>query len=110
MPFPATVRALPQSDLFGARVYVHDNGRSQVLFIEVDPRGPAVEVPTHTHGLEWGFVAEGAIEMTLGGTRELHEAGATHVIPAQLPHSFRFRPGTSSVHFFDERRVTLPSA
>jgi mannose-6-phosphate isomerase-like protein (cupin superfamily) len=109
VPFPATVKALPQSDLFGARVYVHDDGRTQVLFIEVEANGPAVEVPTHTHGLEWGFVAEGAIEMTLGDQVETHQAGATHLIPAQLPHSFRFRPGTCSVHYFDERRVKLPS-
>ncbi|MCI4350235.1 MAG: cupin domain-containing protein [Thermoplasmata archaeon] len=108
MPFPATIRALPRSELFGAHVYVHDDGRTQVLFIEVEPAMPLVEVPTHTHGLEWGFVAEGAIEMMIDGRSELHTAGSTHLIPAQVPHSFRFRPGTCSVHVFDERRIRLP--
>jgi hypothetical protein len=32
----------------------------------------------------------------------------THWIPAQVPHSFRFAPGTSSVHYFVERRVPVP--
>ncbi|HZY70678.1 MAG TPA: cupin domain-containing protein [Thermoplasmata archaeon] len=108
MPFPDTVRALPRTELSGAPVYVHDDGRTQVLFIEVPPGRPAVVVPTHTHGLEWGFVSEGAIEMTIDGRVELHRAGETHVIPAQIPHSFRIEPGTCSVHFFAERRVSFP--
>jgi mannose-6-phosphate isomerase-like protein (cupin superfamily) len=108
MPFPETIRALPKTDLSGADVYVHDDGRTQVLFIEVGPTNPPVEVPTHTHGLEWGFVAEGQIEMVVGDHRETHRAGDTHLIPAQRPHSFRFSPGTCSVHYFGERRVALP--
>ncbi|MFZ1024240.1 MAG: cupin domain-containing protein [Thermoplasmata archaeon] len=108
MPFPPSIRALPKSSLAGAEVYVHDNGRTQVLFIEVPRDHQEVVVPTHTHDVEWGFVVEGSIEMTLGDRVEEHAAGSTHWIPAQLPHSFRFRPGTSSVHYFVERRVKLP--
>lgn len=108
MPFPETIRALPKSDLFGASVYIHDDGRTQVLFIEVPSSHPAVVVPTHTHAVEWGFVAEGAIDMTIGGVVERHGAGRSHLIPAEVPHSFRFEPGTCSVHFFPERRVPVP--
>ncbi len=107
MPFPASIRALPKSNLAGADVFVHDNGRTQVLFIEVPSDRAEVVVPTHTHDVEWGFVVEGAIDMTLGDTVERHAAGSTHWIPAQLPHSFRFHPGTASVHYFVERRVRL---
>ena len=67
-------------------------------------------VPTHTHDVEWGIVVEGEIEMTLGSRVERHPAGSTHWIPAGLPHSFRFAPGTSSVHYFVEHRVSLGPA
>jgi hypothetical protein len=46
--------------------------------------------------------------MTIGDRVELHPGGTQHLIPAQVPHSFRFVPGTSSIHCFGERRVTLP--
>lgn len=110
MPFPEGIRRLPKTELAGADVYVHDDGTSQILFIEVPRDRPAAVVPNHTHDVEWGFVVEGEIEMTLGGRVERHAAGSTHLIPKDLPHSFRFAPGTSSVHYFVERRVRLPSA
>jgi quercetin dioxygenase-like cupin family protein len=109
MPFPETIRRLPHVNLSGADVYVHDDGSTQVLFMEVPEGRPEAIVPRHTHGLEWGIVVEGAIEMQLGDREELHAAGAPHLIPAGLPHSFRFRPGTCSVHYFAERRVPLPT-
>ena len=108
MPFPESIRRLPRTTLAGADVFVHDGGTTQVLFIEAPADGPTVVVPTHTHNVEWGFVVEGEIVMDLAGRIERHGAGSTHLIPAQLPHSFRFRPGTSSVHYFVERRVSLP--
>lgn len=108
MPFPESVRRLPRASLSGADVFVHDAGTSQILFIEVPADRPEVVVPTHTHDVEWGFVAEGEIEMTIGTKVERHPAGATHWIAKDVPHSFRFRPGTSSVHYFVERRVALP--
>jgi mannose-6-phosphate isomerase-like protein (cupin superfamily) len=110
MPFGEPVVRLPQARLGGARVYVHDNGTGQVLFIEAPADGPDVVVATHTHGDEWGVVVEGEIEMTIDGRVEVHGPGTPHQIPAGVPHSFRFRPGTSSIHCFPERRVTLPAA
>lgn len=110
VPFPAGVRQLPRSALGGADVFIHDDGRTQILFIEVPVTQPAVTVPTHTHDVEWGIVVEGTIEMTIDGQVERHSAGSTHLIPAGVPHSFRFEPGTSSVHYFVERRVPLPVA
>ncbi|HLY77657.1 MAG TPA: cupin domain-containing protein [Thermoplasmata archaeon] len=108
MPFPETVRRLPRSSLAGADVFVHDAGSTQVLFIEVPATHAAVIVPTHTHDAEWGIVVEGEIVMTFPDRTEIHSAGMTHWIPAQLPHSFRFVPGTSSIHYFVERRVRVP--
>ncbi len=108
MPFPPSIRALPRTDLGGADVYVHDGGGTQVLFIELPADRPAVTVPTHTHDVEWGIVVEGEIEMTVGERTERHGPGATHLLPAGQPHSFRFAPGTCSVHYFPERRVPLP--
>lgn len=105
MPFPESVRRLPRASLAGAEVFVHDAGTTQILFIEVPAGHPEVVVPTHTHDVEWGVVVEGEIEMTFGDRVERHGAGATHHIPAGRPHSFRFRPGTSSIHYFVERRV-----
>lgn len=107
MPFPETVRRLPKTSLAGADVYVHDAGTTQVLFIEVPAGHPAVTVPTHTHDAEWGFVVEGSIEMIFPDRTERHLPGQTHWIPSQVPHSFRFAPGTSSVHYFVERRVNF---
>jgi quercetin dioxygenase-like cupin family protein len=108
MPFGAPITNLPKTSLAGIDVYVHDDGSSQVLFMELGHERAAVTVPTHTHGVEWGTVIEGEIEMTIGDRVELHPGGTQHLIPAQVPHSFRFVPGTSSIHCFGERRVTLP--
>ena len=110
MPFPVGVRTLPKADLAGADAYVHDNGSTQVVFLEVPVGRPEVVVPTHTHDVEWGIVVEGMIEMTLGDRLERHGPGSTHLIPSQLPHSFRFQPGTCSIHYFVERRVPVPRA
>jgi quercetin dioxygenase-like cupin family protein len=109
MPFPESVRSLPETNLAGARVFVHDNGKTQVLFLEVASNQPDVTVPTHVHDVEWGIVIEGEIIMTFPDRVERHRAGDTHLIPAREPHSFRFRSGTSSVHYFVERRVALNS-
>jgi|SRR5580700_6232113 quercetin dioxygenase-like cupin family protein len=109
MPFGAPLVGWPRASLAGIDVYVHDSGTSQVLFLELPRDRPETVVPTHTHGVEWGTVVEGEIEMTIDGRVELHPAGAQHLIPAGVPHSFRFRPGTSSIHCFGERRVSLPS-
>ncbi len=106
MPFPEPVRKLPYANLSGADVYVLDDGQNQVLFMEVPADRAPVTVPTHTHGVEWGVVVEGEIEMTLGDRKERHPAGTTHLIPAGLPHSFRFQSGTSSIHYFRERRLS----
>jgi mannose-6-phosphate isomerase-like protein (cupin superfamily) len=108
MPFPDSIRRLPRTELSGIDVYVHDAGSSQVLFMELPSGRTAVEVPTHTHDVEWGVVVEGRIDMVIDGRAEPHPAGSQHLIPARVPHSFRFHPGTSSVHYFVERRVSLP--
>ncbi|MGI0055216.1 MAG: cupin domain-containing protein [Thermoplasmata archaeon] len=110
MPFPPSVRTLPRTTLRGIDVYLHDDGKSQVLFMELPKGRDPIEVPTHTHDVEWGFVVEGEIIMTIDGRVESHGPGAPHLIPAQVPHSFRFMPGTSSVHYFIERRVPPPNA
>lgn len=108
MPFPETIRRLPKTSLAGADVFVHDGGSTQILFIEVSAGREPVTVPTHTHDAEWGFVVEGSIDMSFPDRTETHRAGQTHWIPPQVPHSFRFAPGTSSVHYFVERRVSVP--
>jgi quercetin dioxygenase-like cupin family protein len=108
MPFPESVRRLPRTQLSGIDAYIHDDGRTQILFMELAPGRPEVVVPTHTHDVEWGIVVEGEIRMTIAGKEETHGPGSTHLIPAQVPHSFRFQPGTSSVHYFVEKRLALP--
>lgn len=107
MSFPESIRRLPRTKLAEATVYVHDGPGSQVLFIEAPPDREVV-VPVHTHDVEWGFVVEGEIAMDLNGKVERHPAGSQHWIPKDLPHSFRFAPGTMSVHYFVEKRVPLP--
>lgn len=110
MPFPESVRRLPHTTLAGLDAFVHDNGTSQILFLELPADRPEVAVPTHTHDVEWGIVVEGEIEMTIGELVQRHTAGSTHFIGSKVPHSFRFRPGTSSMHYFVERRVIVPMA
>jgi mannose-6-phosphate isomerase-like protein (cupin superfamily) len=101
MPFPESVHRLPRTKLATADVFVHDDGTTQILFIEA---------PTHVHDVEWGIVVEGEIEMTFPDRTERHGPGDTHHIPANVPHSFRFRAGTSSIHYFVEKRVDVASA
>ncbi len=107
MSFPEPIRRLPRASLQEATVFVHDGPGTQVLFIEA-PEDRPVTVPTHTHDVEWGFVVRGEILMDLNGRPESHPAGSEHLIPAGLPHSFRFAPGTESVHYFVEKRIALP--
>jgi quercetin dioxygenase-like cupin family protein len=110
MPFPESVHRLPRTKLATADVFVHDDGTTQILFIEAPLGQPDVVVPTHVHDVEWGIVVEGEIEMTFPDRTERHGPGATHHIPANVPHSFRFRAGTSSIHYFVEKRVDVASA
>ncbi len=107
MPFPDSIHALPKASLLGVDVYVHDDGKSQVLFMELPAHRPEILVPTHTHDVEWGIVVEGEIEITVNGRAERHGPGETHFIPAQAPHSIRFTPGTSSVHHIVGQRVKI---
>src|SRR5689334_15655771 len=107
MPFPETIRSLPRTQLAEATVYVHDAPTTQVLFVEA-PEDREVVVPTHRHGAEWGFVVQGEIVFEIDGKSERHPAGSQHWIPKDVPHSFRFAPGTMSVHFFVEKRVAVP--
>ena len=48
MPFPPSVRSLPKTQLAGIDVYVHDDGRTQILFMELGKDRTEVVVPTHT--------------------------------------------------------------
>ncbi len=109
MPLPEPVKRLPKGSLAGADVYIHDDGRTQVLFFEIPLGHAPVTVPPHSHDVEWGVVVEGAIDMTIEGRTERHGPGSTHFIPAGAVHSFTFQPGTVSIHYFVERRVKLPS-
>lgn len=110
MGFPDVLRRLPEGKLSaGLKARVLQGPLSQCVLVEAERE---VLVPDHVHSEEWGLVIEGEIEMMIAGKKEVHRAGDEHFIPAQVVHSFRFEPGTRSLHYFNEpnRVQTLPSS
>ena len=74
------------------------------------PHGQAVffrakedfEVPTHSHGAQWGVVVSGILHLTIDGEPGTYEPGETYDIPAGAEHSARLEAGSCVIDVFQE--------
>jgi quercetin dioxygenase-like cupin family protein len=61
-----------------------------------------MELPTHSHGAQWGTVVEGEIEFTIGGETKIYRAGDSYTIPSGVEHGARIKAGTRVIDVFEE--------
>ncbi|CAN5567940.1 hypothetical protein BH24ACT22_BH24ACT22_12490 [soil metagenome] len=80
-PFASWIQALPEVQTpFGGldgRLLSSPNGQAVFFRAEQD-----VEVPSHSHGAQWGIVVAGRLELTVSGETETYEPGETYDIGA----------------------------
>ena len=83
---PEFLKELPEVDLplAGARTWLRQGERRQVVFVEFDA---TVEVPEHHHAEQWELAIAGQVEMRVGGQTTVYKAGDSFVIAAGAPHA-----------------------
>jgi len=98
-PFPDFIKNFPLADVKGAAITCHlvKNPHGQVVFFEL-PAGQAI--PPHRHGVQWGIVVQGEMELTIEGDTQICKRGDTYYIPDQAMHSARVRVDTHTVSAF----------
>jgi len=99
--FPDPIRHLPQADvpLEGVVAFLSQSDTHQIIFMEFEKD---VDVPEHSHAAQWAIVAEGEIELTIGGRRQLFSKGDRYYIPEGVKHSGKIHAGYADVTFFNE--------
>ena len=97
--FPPFVRALPEADIpvDGLRGWMLQSRDGQVLFLEAQGE---VLLPLHSHGDQWGFVVEGAMELNIGGRTVTFSRGDSYFIPEGTLHGGKLHPGFRVVDYF----------
>ncbi len=100
--WPEFIHSLPEADLpaEGLRGWLLNGETAQMLFIE------ALEetlVPMHSHGAQWGMVAEGSMEFTMDGHTGTVSQGDSYSIPAGREHGALLRKGFRAIDVFADR-------
>ena len=49
-----------------------------------------------------GFIVDGELHLTIGGTLKTYRRGEEYFIPAGVPHSASFKKGLRVIDFFDD--------
>ena len=85
-PYPEFILALPKADIPmpGVTAHLMAAPTGQVVFFEL-PAGASV--PPHSHGAQWGIVASGDVELTIGGQTKRYQAGDSYFIGDGVEHS-----------------------
>lgn len=89
LPFPTT----------SVRTSLLQSEHGQLVFFQILED---VELPPHSHKGQWGTVLEGQVELTVGGSTQLHHAGSSYFIPAGVVHGAKIAAGTKIIEFFEE--------
>lgn len=106
--FPRLVKDLPEADIpfDGVRGWIAQGKNHQILFFEIDA---LAEVSEHSHDSpQWGFVIEGAMELTIEGKTKAYGKGDDYYIAAQAKHSAEFLSKSRVVDFFGEKSRYSP--
>lgn len=103
MPYPDFIKAFPSidvpfpDDVVQTAVVQSENGLVAFFTFLKD-----MELPTHSHGAQWGTVVEGEIEFTIGGETKVYRAGDSYSIPAGVEHGAQIKSGTRVIDVFAE--------
>jgi quercetin dioxygenase-like cupin family protein len=99
--FAKPIRDLPEADipLEGVKAYLSQSDAHQVIFMEFTQE---VDLPEHAHAAQVGFVLEGKIELTIGGSKSSYTKGDRYYIPEGVPHSGKIHAGYADITFFEE--------
>lgn len=99
--FAEPIKRLPKADipLDGVTAYLSQSNCHQLIFMSFDND---VELPEHKHSAQIGFVLEGRIDLTIGGSKNTFVKGDRYHIPENVPHSGKIYAGYADITFFDE--------
>lgn len=100
--FPDLIRRLPRADIpvEGLKAHLLQCEDRQVLFMVFLQD---VQVPSHSHGSQWGTVLDGRIDLTVDGVESTYVRGDSYFIPAGAEHSAVIRAGYADVTVFEDR-------
>ena len=103
MPFPDFIQALPSIDVpFPDDVVQTAVVQSKAGLLAFFTFLKDMELPSHSHGAQWGTVVEGEIEFTIGGETKVYKAGDSYFIPAGVEHGAQIKSGTRVIDVFEE--------
>ena len=87
--FPDLITSLPEADVpfAGISAWILQGQDHQAVFFDIEPAG---DLPSHSHGEQWGTVIEGEMELTIGGRTQRYGKGDSYHIPAGVTHGARF--------------------
>lgn len=103
MPYPSFITAFPSidvpfaEDVVSTAVVQSDAGLVAFFTFHKD-----MELPTHSHGAQWGTVIEGEIEFTIGGETKVYRPGDSYFIPVGVEHGAMIKAGTRVIDVFEE--------
>ena len=99
--FPEPIRNLPEADipLDGIKAYLSQAENHQILFMEFSED---VELPEHSHEVQWGVVLEGKLDLIIDGAKRTYSKGERYFIPKDTKHSGRIYAGYVDITFFNE--------
>jgi len=69
-----------------------------VIFMSADQD---VLVPSHHHGVQWGVVLEGEMDLTIGDSTQTYARGDVHFVPAGVEHAAVLRAGWKAIYVFE---------
>ncbi len=81
----------------GIRGWKVGGAEGLVVFFEIQP---GTVLPDHSHCFQWGFVIDGAIELTIGNETRVYEGGQQYTVPEGIPHSGRIPAGALAMDYF----------
>ena len=99
--FPEPIQNLPAANvpLDGVKAYLSQSETHQIIFMHFDRE---IELPTHSHAAQVGFVLEGKIDLVIGDRKHRFTKGDRYYIPEGVEHSARIYSGYADITFFDE--------
>jgi quercetin dioxygenase-like cupin family protein len=100
-PYAAWIQALPQVDtpFTGLEGWLLSSPEGQTVFFRAEED---LEVPSHSHGAQWGIVVTGTLHLTIDGDSKEYEPGETYDIPAGAEHAARLEAGSCVIDVFQD--------
>jgi quercetin dioxygenase-like cupin family protein len=99
--FPDFIARLPEADANfpGVKVWLLQGSTASAIFVEAREDS---EVPEHAHGVQWGIVVDGEMDLTIGGVTRTYRRGDEYLIPAGVAHRAKLRAGVRVIDVFDD--------